>query len=229
MSGSRIILALDVPNLSCAEDLARSVSGEVGVLKVGLELFMSAGRAAVELGKSTGHDIFLDLKLHDIPETVERAVRQAADMGVRFVTVHAQQRETLERVARLTQGTETTALVVTVLTSMSDEDMRWMGLPSRAGDQAEYLAERAYQCGIRGFVCSPSEVGSLSRRLPNSVFVVPGIRPSGSPSSDQKRVGTPAQAVRDGATYLVVGRPIRDAFDRRAAARQIAAEIASVQ
>lgn len=226
MSHKKIVLALDVPNFKTAESLAESLAGEVGVLKVGLELFMAAGREAVDLGRRTGHDVFLDLKIHDIPETVERAVKQAVDMGVRFVTVHSQQRDALERAARATEGTSTTALVVTVLTSMTDDDLRWLGVGLRASDQAPFLASQAYRCGIRGFVCSPLEVAALSRACPGSDIVVPGIRRgSAGPKDDQKRVGTPGQAIRDGASFLVVGRPIRDADDKVAAARAIAREI----
>lgn len=230
MSHKKIILALDVPNFRCAEALAESMVGEVGVLKVGLELFIAAGRQAVELGARTGHDIFLDLKIHDIPETVERAVHQAVDLGVRFVTVHSQQRDALERASRVTEGTGTTVLAVTVLTSMSDDDLRWLGVSTRASDQAVFLASQAYRSGIRGFVCSPAEVGLLAGACPNSTLVVPGIRPgfASSGRDDQKRTGTPSQAIRDGASFLVVGRPIRDADDKVLAARAIAREIFEV-
>ena len=221
----KIILALDVPNLACAESLADELKNNIGVLKIGFELFISSGRDAIRLGEKNGLDVFLDLKIHDIPETVERSVRQAMDLGVKFITVHVQQKETMERIARLTENSNTNLLVVTVLTSMTDQDIRWLGGNSRVNDQVEFLASQAYGCGIRGFVCSPIEVSRLRTVCPGSCLVVPGIRPYGSSLGDQKRTGTPGKAMKDGASYIVVGRPIRDADDRVAAARAITEEM----
>ncbi len=175
----------------------------------------------------TSNPIILDLKLHDIPETVERAVKTGGDRGVKFMTIHAQQRKTLEKAVKAAEPFGTTLLMVTVLTSMADEDYKDLdfnpnhSILSLVGN----LGRFGHQCGIRGFVCSPNEVRVLSSRLSDSFFLVPGVRPAGSSTDDQKRVGTPAQAVIDGASLVVIGRPIRDAADPAEAAKAISEEI----
>jgi len=226
----RIVLPLDVPTLEEAGSLAAELADLVGVLKIGLELFVAAGPAVLDVGRKHGRPIFLDLKLHDIPETVERAVAAAAAHGVRYLTVHTSAgREALGRAARRAEKESGGALIllgITVLTSMDASDLAAQGIPRSPAEQALALARMAHEEGIQGFVCSPQEVASLRRALGDRVtLAVPGVRPVGADVGDQKRVATPTAAIAAGADLLVVGRPIRDAEDRRAAARAIGAEI----
>jgi orotidine-5'-phosphate decarboxylase len=228
----RIALPLDVADAREAAALAELVAAEVGVLKIGLELFVAEGPSILALGARHDRDVFLDLKLHDIPETVERAVTSAARHGVRYLTVHAAGGpEMLRRAAARAESESSgrmTLLAVTVLTSMSAEDLQAIGVDRAPRDQVLALARLAWAAGVRGFVCSPLEVAALREALgPEATLVVPGVRPAGAAHGDQKRVATPASAIRDGADLLVVGRPIRDAADPVAAARAIAAEIAA--
>jgi orotidine-5'-phosphate decarboxylase len=199
------------------------------MIKVGLELFVSAGPSVVSLGKDVDLPVFLDLKLHDIPETVERAVAQAASLGARLVTVHASGGRTMLRraVARASSaGSGLAICAVTLLTSLDDADLRDVGLAGPPSEAAVRLASMAYEEGVRWFVCSPAEVRSLRATLGNeAVLVTPGVRPASAAKGDQKRVATPEQAMADGADWVVVGRPIRDADDPLAAARGIAAAI----
>ncbi len=233
MSSERIVFPLDASNAAEARALAARVAPAVGVLKVGLELFVAEGPSVLAVGSEHGRPVFLDLKLHDIPETVERAVASAASHGVRYLTVHASGgpemlRRAAARAERESCG-QTMLLAVTVLTSMSDDDLALTGVPDGARDQVVRLARLAWDNGVRGFVCSPLEVAVLRETLgPGATLVVPGVRPAGAAQGDQKRVATPAATVRAGADLLVIGRPIRDAHDPRAAAAAIAAEIASV-
>jgi orotidine-5'-phosphate decarboxylase len=223
VASERLIFALDVPDLRTANTWFAKLTDHVGAFKIGLELFISVGPSVVYIGNAP---IMLDLKLHDIPETVERAVGQVGDLGVKFLTLHVQQRETMRRAVKMAEKTGLQLLGVTVLTSMTEADladMRYADLdPSR---RAVDLARMGWEEGLTGFVTSPKEVALIRAELPKSILVIPGIRPAGSELGDQKRVGTPAQAVADGADYLVVGRPIRDAADPVAAADAIAAEI----
>jgi orotidine-5'-phosphate decarboxylase len=229
---SRIVFALDFASLAEARAGAASVRGCVGVLKVGLELFVKEGPPSLAVARDAGAALFADLKLHDIPETVERAVASLAPAGARFVTVHAaggaaMLARAVERAARDTNGA-LMVLAVTVLTSLDDADMQAHGISGRAQDHALRLARVAWSAGVRGFVCSPAEVASLRAELgPQATLVTPGVRPAGSATNDQKRVATPEEAVAQGADYVVVGRPIRDANDPAAAARAIAKEIAA--
>ena len=227
---SRIVFALDFPSLAEARAGAAKVRGCVGVLKVGLELFVKEGPPALSLAREAGAALFADLKLHDIPETVDRAVASLAPMGARFVTVHAaggaaMLARAVERAARDTNGA-LTVLAVTVLTSLDDADVHAQGISGRARDHALRLARVAWSAGVRGFVCSPAEVANLRTELgPEAILVTPGVRPAGASTHDQKRVATPEEAVAQGADYVVVGRPIRDAADPAAAARAVAIEI----
>jgi orotidine-5'-phosphate decarboxylase len=231
MPHRRIVLPLDVASEAEARALARPLAPHVGVLKVGLELFTASGPSVLGLGAELGLDVFLDLKLHDIPETVERAVSAAAAHGVRYLTVHASGgpamlRRAAARAAETSASAQPlTILAVTVLTSLSDADLAAVGVPKTASAQVLALAELAWAEGVRGFVCSPLEVAALRAAHPTATLVVPGVRPAGASAGDQQRVATPARAIRDGADLLVVGRPIRDAADPIAAARSIAAEI----
>jgi len=229
---SRIVYALDFPSLAEARAGAEKVRGRVGVLKVGLELFVKEGPAAFAILNDAGAALFADLKLHDIPETVERAVASLAPSAARFVTVHAaggaaMLARAVERAARDTRG-ELMVLAVTVLTSLDDDDLQAQGVSGRAQDHALRLARLAWSAGVRGFVCSPGEVAGLRSELgPDATLVTPGVRPAGTAAQDQKRHATPEEAIARGADYVVVGRPIRDANDPAAAARAVAVEVAA--
>jgi orotidine-5'-phosphate decarboxylase len=226
---SRLAFPLDYPDLDAARRGAAQIRESVGVLKVGLELFVREGPAAVRVGAELGCDVFLDLKLHDIPATVDGAVASAAGLGARFLTIHASGGPRMVEAAVRRAERENPALVilaVTVLTSLDDADLAALGISGTASSHALGLARAAHAAGARGFVCSPSEVRRLRAELgPESILVTPGIRPAGSAAGDQKRTGTPRDAILDGANLLVVGRPIRDAADPAGAARSIAAEI----
>ncbi len=226
----RLAFPLDYPSLEEARRGAECVVASAGVLKVGLELFVREGPAAVRLGSELGASIFLDLKLHDIPETVDRAVASACGLGVRYLTLHAAGGpRMLEGAAKRVEREKSslTLLAVTVLTSLDDADLRAVGVNDGPGAQALRLAKLAVGSGVKGLVSSSAEVRQLREVLgPEVVLVTPGIRPADSAGGDdQKRVGTPTSAIRDGSSVLVVGRPIRDAADPGAAARRILDEI----
>ena len=228
---SRLMVALDVPSAKAASEMVKKLDGTCTWFKVGMELFTAAGPAAVELLVKRGHSVFLDLKFHDIPNTVAGAVRSAAGLGVRMVNVHAAGGPAMlaaarEALAGIADPPE--LLAVTVLTSMDTAQLRAAGVGRAPADQVELLAKMALKTGIRGFVCSPEEVAAL-RRLTGSegVLVTPGIRPAGVNAGDQKRLATPAHALRHGASYLVVGRPITQAADPAAAAEAIVEEMAA--
>jgi orotidine-5'-phosphate decarboxylase len=224
----RLAFALDYPTLAEARAGAERVRDAAGVLKVGLELFVREGPAAVRMGRELGCDVFLDLKLHDIPETVERAVGSAAELGVRYLTVHAAGGpRMLERAAKRAQPAGLTLLAVTVLTSLDATDLGAVGVNASPAEQALRLARLCKQSGIHGLVCSTAEVSALRHEMgPDAVLVTPGIRPAGGGGDDQKRTGTPGQAIRSGSSLLVVGRPIRNANDPLAVAQAIVDEIA---
>jgi orotidine-5'-phosphate decarboxylase len=229
----RIAFALDFASMGEARDAAREVAPAIGMIKIGLELFVQAGPAAVALGGEVGLPFFLDLKLHDIPETVERAVAQAARLGARIVTVHASGgRAMLKRAAvrARAEGGTLDVCAVTVLTSLDQGDLADVGLAGAPEEAAVRLAKMAFDEGVRWFVCSPAEVRPIREALgAGATLVTPGVRPRAAGAGDQKRTATPEQAVRDGADWLVVGRPIRDATDHAAAARSIATEMASAR
>ncbi len=224
---SRIIVALDTADGEVANRLVRDLAGHVGYFKVGPELLLSVGATRI-FDWLPAEQVMLDLKLHDIPETVERTVAAALRRGVAMVTLHIQQRETLRRVVELTDGSHTTALGVTVLTSLDAEDLADLQIGGSNAIVAEVVEDRmalGYVCGLRGFVCSPHEVRWISDAHPDAVFVVPGIRYPEGDKGDQKRTGTPFDAIINGASALVVGRPIRDAQDPLAVVRRITADI----
>lgn len=225
----RLAFALDYPTLAEAEAGAARVADVVGVLKVGLELFVAEGPAAVKLGNKLGNKVFLDLKLHDIPETVERAVATAGQLGASLLTLHAAGGpRMLEAAAKRAQseGVGLKLLAVTVLTSLDAADLQATGVAVTPAEHVLKLGRLARSSGIHGLVCSTAEVAALRSALgPDVILVTPGIRPTGAAVGDQKRVGTPASALRDGSSLLVVGRPIRDAADPVAAARSILAEM----
>jgi orotidine-5'-phosphate decarboxylase len=225
----RLAFALDYPTLAEAETGAAQVAEVVGVLKVGLELFVAEGPAAVRLGAKLGSKVFLDLKLHDIPETVERAVATAGQLGATYLTVHAAGGpRMLEAAAKRAEkdGAGLKLLAVTVLTSLDASDLQATGVSASPAEHVLRLGQLARSAGIHGLVCSTAEVATLRRALgPEAILCTPGIRPVGAAVGDQKRVGTPASALRDGSSLLVVGRPIRDAADPVAAARAILNEM----
>lgn len=224
----RIAFAFDVPSLDAGRDLLARVGPEVGVVKVGLELFTAEGPAAVRAVHDAGSACFLDLKLHDIPATVARACAAAARLGVRYLTVHASSGPTaLAAASKAVHGSSTRLLAVTALTSLDAAQLGAIGLPPDPLSVVTRLAALAAASGIDGFVCGPPEVAAVrSIAGPGGVLVVPGVRPAGSEAGDQARVATPAEAIAAGADVLVVGRPIRDAVDPAEAARAIAREIA---
>jgi orotidine-5'-phosphate decarboxylase len=221
----RIIVALDTDSPDAALTTARALAGEVGLFKVGMELFPRGGPELVRAIQALGYGVFLDLKFHDIPNTVAGAVRSAAAMGARFATVHASGgKAMLAAAAEAARGTGTAVLAVTVLTSLDDQDLAEMGFTGNAADTVLRLADLAAACGVQGIVCSAREVSQVRRRLGKDlVLVTPGVRLAGGETGDQKRVVTPAEAVRLGADYLVAGRPITKAADPVLAARAFAA------
>jgi orotidine-5'-phosphate decarboxylase len=223
----RLIVALDVPTLAQAESLAERLGDLDVVLKIGHQLAYTGGLALAGRLIRAGRPVFLDLKLHDIPRTVEEGVRSLADFGAAFLTLHAYPQTMRAAVAgRGTSGLK--LLAVTVLTSMDDEDARAAGYASRVAELASSRASDAREAGIDGLVCAATEAAELRRVVgPGTALVVPGIRPQGAAAGDQKRAATPADAITAGADYLVVGRPITGAADPLAAARAIVAEIAS--
>jgi orotidine-5'-phosphate decarboxylase len=224
----RLAFALDVTDLDEARWWISLLAGHIGVFKVGLELFVRSGPGAVALVRDAGARCFLDLKLHDIPETVARAVSSAAAHGADYLTLHASGgRAMLARAAAAAASAPAPPhlLAVTVLTSLDDAAVAEIGLGPAAGPAASRLASLALDSGVSGLVCSAHEVASLRAALPGAFLVTPGIRPAGSARGDQARVATAGDAIRAGADLLVVGRPIRDAADPVAAARAIVREI----
>jgi orotidine-5'-phosphate decarboxylase len=228
--GKRIIVALDYPAPAQALAMADRLDKDLCRVKVGKELFTRAGPPLVEQLVGRGFDVFLDLKFHDIPHTVAAACAAAADLGVWMLNVHAQGGRRMLTAAR--EGVERAGrrpllIAVTVLTSLGDDDLREIGYPHGADALVERLAGLTAAAGLDGVVCSPREVQTLRRRHGSGfALVTPGIRPAGSARDDQQRVMTPAEAIRDGADYLVIGRPITAAADPMAALQAIQAEIA---
>lgn len=227
----RLIVALDVPTASQALELAGQLRGICRWVKVGLELYLAAGNGIVETLTDQGFSVFLDLKFHDIPNTVAGAVRSAASLGASLLTVHA-----AGGPAMLAAAAEAAAgvadpprlLAVTVLTSMDTAQLEAIGVGASSSEQVLRLAQLARNCGIDGLVCSAEEVGLLRQQLgPDAMLVTPGIRPAGAEINDQKRVATPAAAIRAGASALVLGRPITQAADPAKAAAAILSEIAA--
>lgn len=224
----RLIVALDFPEAAPALALAERLQDLCCWFKVGLELYLAEGNALVHELRHRGYSIFLDLKLHDIPNTVARAVRTAADTGAEFLTVHAgggpaMLEAAAEAAASLSHPPQ--LLAVTVLTSMDEGQLAAIGIDRSPADQVLRLAELASAAGITGFVASPQEAVAMRTQFPAATLVIPGIRPAGAASGDQKRTATPGAALAAGANYLVVGRPITQAFDPTEAARAIVHEM----
>ena len=225
----RLIVALDVPSQAEALAAAAALAGHVGMLKIGLELFVAEGPAVVSRIQEAHPElgIFLDLKLHDIPNTMRGAIRSACSLGVRFLTVHAGSGVEHLRACVEEAGDHLGILAVTVLTSQDAQACAEAGHTRSPAELVVMRAECARKAGCAGVVCSGQEVGAVDLAAPNLFRVVPGIRPAGVDAIDQKRVITPARAIADGATHLVVGRPILQAADPIAAADAIVAEIAA--
>lgn len=220
-----VYLALDLPQLDAAKALAQKVKAHVGGLKLGLEFFCAHGHHGVHEIAQVGLPIFLDLKLHDIPNTVAGAMQAIHVLQPAIITVHASGGQAMMEDAKAAAGSATRVVAVTMLTSLDEQDMARTGLSGSAHDQVLRLADLAHAAGLDGIVCSGHEVGEVRRQWKDGFFVVPGLRPGGKPTADQKRVVTPRQARDDGASVLVIGRPIAKAEDPVAAARAIEATL----
>lgn len=226
----RVFCAVDTPNLDEAVLLAELLAGEVGGIKLGKEFFTAQGPDGLRRVASFGHRIFLDLKYHDIPNTVAGAVRAAAGLGCAFVNVHASGGPAMLKAAVKAAddagADRPKLLAVTVLTSLDEDDLAAVGQTGPADQQVLRLARLAEQCGMDGVVCSPRETTMLRDTLgDHMVLMTPGVRPDWSSADDQKRVMTPGDAVAAGSDYVVLGRPIRTADDPVGAARRVVAEI----
>jgi orotidine-5'-phosphate decarboxylase len=220
-----IYLALDVPQLAAAEVLARKVKDHVGGLKLGLEFFCAHGHHGVHEIAKIGLPIFLDLKLHDIPNTVAAAMQAIHVLEPAIVTIHASGGRAMMEDAKAAAGEHTKVVGVTLLTSLDESDMAATGIGGSANDQVMRLADLAHSAGLDGIVCSGHEVGAVHRQWKDGYFVVPGLRPAGGAMGDQKRAVTPREARDNGASVLVIGRPISRAEDPVAAARAIEATL----
>lgn len=223
----RIIVALDVPDAKAALDAAAQLHDCVGMVKIGLELFVAQGPSVVAQIRKAYPDlgIFLDLKLHDIPNTMQGAIRSAREWGVQYLTVHAGSGVEHLKACVQEAGPDLGILAVTVLTSQDALACEQAGHTRSPRELVEIRAKAAAQAGCAGLVCSGQELDVVSTAAPKLAKIVPGIRPAGADRGDQKRVMTPKAAVDAGATYLVIGRPIMKAEDRRAAAIAIADSI----
>jgi len=221
-----LIVALDVSSAAAAQKIVAAVGDSALTYKVGMQLYTAEGPSVVRDLVASGRRVFLDLKYHDIPNTVAGACRAAAKLGVSIMNVHAQGGAAMMRAAveaAKTVAPATKVIAVTMLTSLSDEDFPVLGLTPPVADQVLRLATLAQQCGLDGVVCSAHEIVRLRNELgPDFLLVVPGIRPAGSALDDQRRVMGPAEARDAGANILVIGRPITDAPDAGQAARDIA-------
>jgi len=228
LPSDRLVFPLDVSTTADSDALLDLLHAEVGVFKIGLELFTAVGPAALQAVHARQRQSFLDLKLHDIPATVQHAVEAALRLGVTYLTVHAAAGpETLRAAASVVAGTQLRLLAVTVLTSMDDTSLASIGLSGPTSSAVMRLAALAVDCGVNGLVCAPAECSALRARFGRDVLLVtPGIRPAGSANADQKRVATPAAALAAGADLIVVGRPIREAPEPRRAAQSVVSEIA---
>jgi orotidine-5'-phosphate decarboxylase len=226
---SRLIVALDLPDRPAALAAVRQLSGHAGYFKVGLEIFIREGPRLVEEIRDAGEQIFLDLKLHDIPNTAAGAVRSACKLGVKMLTVHASGgRSMLEAARKAAEASSDPPLLlaVTALTSLSRDDILSLGVNSAPSDWVGNLASLANQAGLRGLVASPLEIPRLRSSFGDEMrLIIPGIRPAGTDAQDHSRAAQPRAAILAGADFLVVGRPILRAPDPARAADEIVAEI----
>lgn len=216
-----VYVAIDTSLLDDALDLVRKVKAHVGGVKLGLEFFCANGHHGVHEVQKLGLPIFLDLKLHDIPNTVAKAMQAINTLEPAIVTIHASGGRAMMEDAKAAAGSHTKVVGVTVLTSLDDHDLSRVGVADAPDAQVARLAALAQEAGLDGIVCSGHEVKSAHKAWKDGFFVVPGLRPAGASTADQKRIVTPRQARDDGASVLVIGRPITKAEDPDAAARAI--------
>jgi len=222
---SRVYVALDTPDIDKAKAIATRVRHHVGGIKLGLEFFMANGRHGVLEMHELGLPIFLDLKLHDIPNTVGKAIQALRGLEPAVLTVHASGGRSMLEDAKAAAPSNTKVVAVTMLTSLDENDLRATGVDGSSHDQVLRLTELAMDAGVDGIVCSGEEVRAAHKLWPKGFFVVPGVRPANGAIGDQKRVVTPRAAVDAGASILVVGRPITAAEDPDLAAREIGATL----
>lgn len=222
---SRIYVAIDTPRLDRAVELAGRVKNHVGGLKLGLEFFAANGGGGVQEMAKFGLPIFLDLKLHDIPNTVAKAMQALRPLAPAIVTVHAAGGRAMMEDAKAAAPEGTKVVGVTVLTSLDVDDLESIGVGGAAHDQVMRLTELAREAGLDGVVCSGNEVKAAKALWPKGFFIVPGVRPANGDAGDQKRVVTPRQALDHGASILVIGRPITQSENPDAAARAIEATL----
>jgi orotidine-5'-phosphate decarboxylase len=221
----RLIVALDLPSVEQAEAMVARLGDSVSFYKIGYQLVYAGGLPLVRKLSDQGKKVFIDLKLHDIGNTVARGVENIAKLGATFLTVHAYP-QTMKAAAEACAGTGLKILAVTVLTSYDDSDLHAAGYRLGVSDLVEARAQQAQLLGINGLVCSAEEVSALRKLVGHQMHLVtPGIRPTGSATGDQKRIMTPARAIAAGSDYLVVGRPVVEAADPKAVAEAILAEI----
>ncbi|HEY2499466.1 MAG TPA: orotidine-5'-phosphate decarboxylase [Candidatus Angelobacter sp.] len=222
----RLIVALDVSSAGEAQQLVQKVGEAAGIYKVGLQLFTAQGPGIVRDLVGSGKRVFLDLKLHDIPNTVSHAVKAARELGAYMLTVHAGGGAAMLRAAVEAAQGSLNVLAITVLTSLTDEDIQETGISGRVADQVLRMAALAQTAGCQGIVASPREANLVRKALGEGFAIVtPGIRPAGAEINDQQRIATPAQAISNGASHIVVGRPITHAPDPAQAALAIIAEM----
>ena len=222
---TRIFVALDTPDLDRARALAQRVHHHVGGIKLGLEFFVANGKQGVRDMADLGLPIFLDLKLHDIPNTVAKAVHALGPLNPAILTVHAAGGRAMMEDAKAAAPIGTKVVAVTMLTSLDETDLHAIGIPATPHDQVMNLAALAREAGLDGVVCSGAEVGAVHRLWPKGFLVVPGVRPAEGAIGDQKRVVTPRAAIDAGASIVVIGRPITQADDPDMAARAIEATL----
>jgi len=220
-AADKIIVALDVATKEKALELVQELRDQISFFKIGLQLYAAEGPEIVRAASSTGCKVFLDLKLHDIPNTVARTVESAGRLGAQMLTIHLSGGSEMVRAATAARTNNMLLLGVTVLTSSTQETLREIGIASGVDDQVLRLAKLGVEAGIDGVVASPHEIKPLRREFDNKIkIVVPGIRPSGAEANDQKRTMSPRDAIDAGADYLVIGRPIiahrnpREAVDK---------------
>ena len=227
----KIIIAVDAPNAAAARELVKPLAGQGCLFKIGLQLFTAEGPSIIQEMQQLGARIFLDLKFHDIPNTAQEAVRSAVALGVDMTTIHlCGGPEMVTGSVAAAEGSKTLVLGVSVLTSMDEASLRAVSVPLTPKDQVMHLAGMGLDCGLKGIVASPQEIAPLREKFANRlVIVTPGVRPAGSAVGDQKRVMTPGDAIRAGADFLVIGRPITGAPSPVEALESIAAEMSAAQ
>jgi orotidine-5'-phosphate decarboxylase len=228
MTENKIIVALDVATKEKALEIVEKLRDRISFFKIGLQLYTAEGPEIVRSLLSTGAKVFLDLKLHDIPSTVARAVEAASNLGVHMLTLHLSGGSEMVRAATAARANHLLILGVTVLTSATEQTLREIGISAKVDDQVLRLAKLGVEAEIDGIVASPHEIKKLRVKFGDKIkIVLPGIRPSGSESADQKRIMTPRDAIRAGADYLVIGRPIIAHPNPPDAVSEIMAEIGS--